>query len=300
MLKNKAAQPLLTVFTPTFNRLSTLVRTYESLCAQTSGNFRWLIVDDGSSDNTREAVEGWQAENLIEIQYIYKENGGMHTAHNAAYDSITTELNTCIDSDDAMPPDAVEQIERCWEKHRGSGAIGIIGLDFDMNGRLIGTPQPKGVASATFSDFYFKHHAGGDKKFVYLTEVMKRVDRYPEFEGEKLVPLSFKYVQADKFGELLLLDKALCRVEYLPDGSSGTIVRQYFKSTQGFIAARKNMMLHSPYLRVRARESAHYVAESLIARNRRFIRSSPKPFLTALTLLPGIALYIMLRKKAGG
>ena len=84
---------ILTVFTPAYNRAHTLHRCYESLCRQKCKQFKWLIIDDGSSDNTKELVESWIKEDSgFEIIYHYKENGGMHTAHNAAYQLIDTEL----------------------------------------------------------------------------------------------------------------------------------------------------------------------------------------------------------------
>ena len=76
----------LTVFTPAYNRAHTIGRTYESLCRQTSKDFEWLVVDDGSKDNTRELVENWIKEGKIDIRYVYQENQGMHGAHNTAYD----------------------------------------------------------------------------------------------------------------------------------------------------------------------------------------------------------------------
>ena len=78
---------------------------------QTSKDFIWLIIDDGSTDNTKELVDGWIKENKIEIRYYWQENQGMHGAHNTAYELIDTELNVCIDSDDYMPDDAVEKIK---------------------------------------------------------------------------------------------------------------------------------------------------------------------------------------------
>ena len=101
----------LTVFTPAYNRAHTLPRTYESLCSQNCKDFCWLIIDDGSIDNTAQLVKGWmEKDNGFKIQYIYKENGGMHTAHNIAYENITTELNVCVDSDDCMAEDGVAKI----------------------------------------------------------------------------------------------------------------------------------------------------------------------------------------------
>ena len=90
----------LTVFTPSYNRAYTLNKCYESLKRQTSQDFIWLIIDDGSSDNTKELVDKWIKEDKINIKYIYQKNQGMHGAHNTAYENIDTELNVCIDSDD--------------------------------------------------------------------------------------------------------------------------------------------------------------------------------------------------------
>ena len=99
----------ITVFTPAYNRAHTLPRTYESLKRQNNKNFIWLIIDDGSIDNTQELVDQWiKEDNDFIIQYIYKENGGMHTAHNVAYQNITTELNVCIDSDDCLADNAID------------------------------------------------------------------------------------------------------------------------------------------------------------------------------------------------
>ena len=124
----------LTIFTPAYNRAHTIERMYESLCRQKCKDFIWLIVDDGSSDNTRKIVEEWiKRDNEFEIQYVYKENGGMHTAHNVAYQNIYTELNVCIDSDDELAEDAVSKILDKWSKVCHQGYAGIIALDADMN-----------------------------------------------------------------------------------------------------------------------------------------------------------------------
>ena len=127
----------LTVFTPAYNRAHTIHRTYESLCRQSCKDFIWLIVDDGSSDNTGDLVREWQErDNGFRIEYVYKENGGMHTAHNTAYEHIFTELNVCIDSDDALHEGAVEHILSLWAEKGGPAhpeIAGIIGLDADMN-----------------------------------------------------------------------------------------------------------------------------------------------------------------------
>ena len=138
----------LTVFTPTFNRAYTLHKCYESLKRQSSKDFVWLIIDDGSSDNTKEIVYKWINENEIEIRYYYQKNQGMHGAHNTAYELIDTEINTCIDSDDYMTDYAVERIVDFWKKNKERGLAGFVALDAYENGEIIGTKLP--------SNFYEK------------------------------------------------------------------------------------------------------------------------------------------------
>lgn len=167
----------LTIFTPTYNRAHTLPRTYESLCKQKNKDFVWLIIDDGSSDNTEELVKNWQKENSdFTIEYVKKENGGMHTAHNVAYKNIHTELNMCIDSDDCIAENAVEKILNKWDKIREQGYAGIIGLDADFNGKVIGKEFPVDMKETTLSSYYTKG-GFGDKKLVYRTDV---IQKYPE------------------------------------------------------------------------------------------------------------------------
>ena len=145
----------LTVFTPAYNRAQTLPRTYESLVRQDCKDFIWLIVDDGSTDQTKELVQKWQTEDAgFEIRYIYKSNGGMHTAHNIAYENIDTELNVCIDSDDCLADGSVRKILLTWEKVKNKGYAGIIGLDADLEGRIIGKGFPDGLEETTLTEYY--------------------------------------------------------------------------------------------------------------------------------------------------
>ena len=122
--------PLLTVFTPAYNRADTLPRLYESLRRQTCGDFCWLVIDDGSTDGSAGLVAHWRkTETAFPITYVYKENGGLHTAYNEAIANIDTELCVCIDSDDFMPDDAVERILSFWAAHGSEEVAGIVGLD---------------------------------------------------------------------------------------------------------------------------------------------------------------------------
>lgn len=280
----------LTIFTPAYNRAHTIGRTYESLCRQTCKDFEWLIVDDGSSDNTRVLVEGWIKENRIPIRYIYQQNQGMHGAHNTAYRNIETELNTCIDSDDYMPDDAVEKIITFWKRNGSNRYAGLIGLDQTEDGKIIGTKFPEDMNSTTLYRFYARG-GKGDKKLVYRTEVIRQYPEYPLFEGERYVGLIYKYLLVDQDYELLVLNKPLVTVEYQEDGSSRNIYKQYWNNPKGFSFLRKVEMKFIPNWKRKFVSCIHYVSSSLRCGNRCFIKESPLPILTILAIPLGYALY---------
>lgn len=287
---------MLTIFTPAYNRAHTLPRTYESLCNQTNKNFIWMIIDDGSTDNTKDIVKEWQsADNGFEIQYLYKQNGGMHTAHNMAYENIKTDLNVCIDSDDMMPVDAVEKIIDFWDKYGSDNVAGIVALDADMQGNVLGTELPKDIKQTTTTKLYGKFGVTGDKKFIYRTDVINSVPSYPEFEGEKLVPLGYKYMLVARSYEMLLMDDIVCLVDYQPDGSSNTIFKQYLQSPRGFAIENIASMQYSYSFFDRTKSTIHYIAECRIAKDKFWLKNSPKKFITLLLYPLGFAVEKYIR-----
>lgn len=288
----------LTIFTPAYNRAHTLPRTYDSLVGQNCKDFIWLIVDDGSQDNTAEMVRQWQtADNGFEIRYVYKENGGMHTAHNLAYALIDTELNTCIDSDDALAPGAVKKILEKWNRVKALGYAGMIALNADFDGNVIGKGFPDGMVSTTLTEYY----AGGgfgDKKLIYRTDVVKQYPPYPVFEGERYVGLAYLYRQIDQAWNLAVLNDVVCNVEYQLDGHTSGMWREYVRSPRGFAEWRKLCMRYPISTKRLVMDCVHYVSSSLIAGNKRFITESPKKVLTILCIAPGWILCRYTRRKA--
>lgn len=288
---------MLTVFTPTYNRAHTIERTYESLCRQTCKDFEWLIIDDGSSDDTKELVERWMKENIIPIRYIYQENQGMHGAHNTAYKNIHTELNTCIDSDDWMPDDAVEKIVLFWKKHGSKDVAGFMGLDATEDGKVIGDRFPGGLKKTTLRGYYEELKGTGDKKLVYRTSVICNVPEYPLFEGERYVGLVYKYHMVDELSSLLVSNDVYVIVDYQDDGSSRGMWRQYWNNPQGFAFLRKFDMQQTHLWTRRIMDNIHYVSHSIRNKNWRFVQESPQFVLTILSILPGLILYFYTRHK---
>ena len=290
----------LTIFTPAYNRAHTLPRTYESMCRQACKEFIWLIVDDGSQDNTAELVKQWQSQdNGFEIRYVYKENGGMHTAHNTAYEHIDTELNTCIDSDDKLAPGAVEHILAKWEQVKGCGYAGIIALDSDFDGNVIGKGFPEGMTETTVIGYY-SAGGSGDKKLIYRTEIIKKYPPYPVFEGEKYVSLAYKYRLIDQTFKMAVLNEVVCHVEYQPDGSTGTMWRQYLKNPKGWMFWRKVCMQYPESKKRLIVDCIHYCSSSIIAKNKHFVSESPRKVLTMVCIPFGLILSFVVKRKAKG
>ncbi|MDY3943925.1 MAG: glycosyltransferase family 2 protein [Alloprevotella sp.] len=281
----------LTVFTPAYNRAHTLGRTYESLCRQTLQDFCWLIIDDGSTDGTKELVAQWMGENRIEMRYIYQENQGMHGAHNTAYANITTELNTCIDSDDYMPDDAVERIVKFWREKGDISFAGFVGYDIDTKGNVIGTTFPTDMVTTTLIDYY-QRGGQGDKKLVYRTEVVKQYPNYPLFKGERYVGLNVLTMQIDADYRLLVLNEPLVIVDYQEDGSSRMMWKQYWDNPQGFLYTREINLRYSMPFKRRIRLCIHYVSHALRAKQLYRIVTSPAPWLTIPLLPIGICLFL--------
>lgn len=281
----------LTVFTPSYNRAYTLHKCYESLLRQTSKDFTWLIIDDGSSDNTKELVDSWINENKIEINYIYQENQGMHGAHNTAYKNIKTELNVCIDSDDYMPDDAVEKIISFWNKNKRSDLAGIMALDAYTNRKVIGDKFPNELKESTYFDIYNKYGLKGDKKLIYRSELTIQCP-YPIFEGEKYVSLAYKYAKLDSKYKLALMNEVVCNVEYMEDGSSLNMLKQYRRNPKGFAFIRiDNMKNPKASLKFKFKECIHYVSSSFISKNKNYLKETPCKILTVLAIPAGYVLY---------
>ena len=260
----------LTVFTPAYNRAHTLGRTYDSLCRQTCKDFKWL--------------------------YIYQENQGMHGAHNTAYKHIDTELNTCIDSDDWMPDDAVEKIVSFWKENGSENYAGIVGLDITEDEHVVGSVFPKDMKETTLQGFY-ESGGSGDKKLVYRTAVINQYPDYPIFPGEKYVGLAYKYMLIDQDWKLLTLNKPLVIVEYQPDGSSFSMYKQYWSNPRGFAFFRTTEMMTTHKLKRQFIVCAHYVSSCIISKNWKFVSESPKKLMTILAIPAGIMLFLLIRHK---
>ena len=233
-------------------------------------------------------MSGWIDEGKFSIRYIYQENQGMHVAHNTAYRNITTELNTCIDSDDYMPSNAVALIISTWRTRSNSTVAGIIGLDVSVNGEIIGNQLPERIDVIKFSDTRIK----GDKKIVLRTDLAKSFPEYPVFSGEKYVGLGYKYQLIDQKYSWIALNEPLVVVEYQKDGSSYNMFRQWWNNPRGFAFIHNEDLKYVKSFKRRLMVATHYVSHCLRAKRFSEIINSNDPLLTTLCILPGSLLFL--------
>ncbi len=289
----------ITVFTPTFNRAYCLHRAYESLCRQSCKEFEWLVIDDGSSDNTAELIHQWQDEGSIRIRYIRQENQGMHGAHNTAFRNIDTELCLCLDSDDMLTDDCVEFVLAFWEEHahQHEQVAGFIALDGYISGGIIGTQFPEEVEVAHENWLRETQGVCGDKKIVFRTRIAQQAPEYPVFPDEKYGSMAYKNQFIDAKLPWLLVNRVIYLVEYLPDGSSLNMFRQYRRNLKGWDIARRSSMLHSLTQKRKFVECIHYVSNSIFLHKWNFLAASPLKLYTTLAIPFGIALNLLVRYK---
>jgi glycosyltransferase involved in cell wall biosynthesis len=181
-------KPLFTVFTSTYNRLKKIPRVYESLKAQTFRDFEWVIVDDGSVDHTDELVKTWQKEADFPIRYIWKENGGHHSAFNRGVEIAEGELFLQLDSDDTCFPQALETFAKVWRSIPDPEHFaGVTGLCVNPDGSLIGDVYPKVVIDSNSLEMHTRFRVKGEKWGFTRTDLLRR-HPFPMEKGVKWYP----------------------------------------------------------------------------------------------------------------
>lgn len=224
---------VLTIFTPTYNRAYILPKLYQSLCLQSNQNFMWLVINDGSTDNTNDLVESWIKENKISIQYITTENGGKQRAHNCAVEACETELFCCVDSDDFLTSNAIEEILCHWENVKNDETLaGVVALRGKDENTPIGNKLPNNMVKSSLSDLYKKHGFKGDTMLIFRTDILRQFP-FVVCEGEKFMGEGYVYIQIDQKYSLSLLNRILYICQYLDDGytnNTNNLIRNNPKS----------------------------------------------------------------------
>lgn len=214
---------MVSVFTPAYNRAHTIGRLYDSLCKQSCKDFEWIVVDDGSSDNTSELVTNYKLQNTtFSIRLFPQENGGKHRAINRGVQEARGELFFIVDSDDYLTSDAIAWIASTYPQIKGNDAFaGLSGLRIHPDGTKIGGGENFGVVDIDAIQFRNKLHIPGDMAEIYRTEVLKQYP-FPDFPGEKFCSEGVIWGRIAKKYKLRYFYKGIYICEYLDGGLSAT------------------------------------------------------------------------------
>ena len=268
---------MITVFTPTYNRGYLLNRLYQSLCRQNYKEFEWIIVDDGSLDDTSSIVNIIQDKHPcgdFSIVYYKKENGGKHTAVNTGLQKANGDLFFIADSDDILPPNALHTVAEVWEQTKYDNSIGgICGFDGDINdGSIIGTGFPEevhllnielsnhiniGYIDATTRDVRFKLKVDGDMKEVFRTSVLREFP-FPEINGERFCPEVLVWNRIASKYKLRHINKIIYLVEYQQDGITSAITRSRMNSPIASTMTYAEMLDYNISLKWKIRSAINY------------------------------------------
>ncbi len=210
----------ITIFTPTYNRAYILNKLYESLCNQKYRDFEWLIVDDGSTDNTKELIKGYIKEKRINIKYFYQENSGKHIAINNGVQNAQGDIFFIVDSDDYLCESALLNIKNCFDKLNNNNKIaGIGGLRIHEDGTIIGKTFSKRKQFIDSSSIdRRKYNILGDKAECFYTNILKNY-KFPKIEGEKFISEAYIWNKIAQDGYLIRwynIPFIVC--EYIDDG----------------------------------------------------------------------------------
>ena len=262
---------MITVFTPAYNRGHLLPRLYESLCRQTFKDFEWVVVDDGSSDDTRSVVEKFSVSGFElsgdkaqpfnpqpstlnpdfktqnsklktnSIRYFYQENGGKHRAINRGVREARGDIFFIVDSDDFLFPDSLEAIAEEFKQIKDDESFcGVSGMRGYSATEKIGTPVKFDHIDCTIMESSYKYHIYGDKAEAFKTDVLRRFP-FPEYEGEKFCPEALVLNRISKYYKIRYFDKIIYQCEYLPDGLTSKISRLLECNVKSTMVAYKEM-----------------------------------------------------------
>jgi glycosyltransferase involved in cell wall biosynthesis len=261
-----------TVFTATYNRAHTLHRVFNSLCAQSLRDFEWLVVDDGSTDNTQELVASWAAAADFLIRYFKQNHAGKHFAHNLAVREARGRFFLPLDSDDACVPNALERMMYWWNTippDQRSAFCGVTGLSIDQHGKLVGNRFPSEPLDATMRDLLYVHRTRGERATFRLTKILQNYF-FPEIALGQYVPEGIVWLDIAKKYKNRAVNEVF-RIYYVDDAETGATV------------SKKKIGSHAL--------GRWYYYEWLLNNDLEYFFKSPVPFLKAAIMLPIVARY---------
>lgn len=284
---------VLTIVTPTFNRASTLLKCYESLMQQSCLAFDWLIVDDGSTDNTEAIVNQWISEcDKFPIRYIKKKNGGKASALNMAFDNLDTPYFCVLDSDDVLFSTAVESFLNEREKSDGDEkCCGIMGFRSNEDGTVMGgKPVPTSKGRITMIDI-LNERFRTELFCFYKSSVVKHL-RFPQFPNEKFVSPQWLDFELSRNYYFVPSDKQYCICVYIADGLTRNKKKIIVRNPHGYTAVKRQSFEFSNYLNLSVKHGLMYDCGCIIGKDKEWLNNSPQKLLSIFLMPFAYLIYI--------
>jgi len=291
----------LSIVTPSYNRAHTLPKCYESLLSQTDYDFEWIIVDDGSSDNTKEIAQTFMDNGNFPVRYFHKDNGGKHTALNLGFAVAKGELSMVLDSDDQLLPDAVEIIRKLWRKYaRQEKIAGMSFLKCFSDGEVIGDKFPCDEFISDHIQCRINRGICGDKVEVYRTEVLRKYP-FPVFEGENFMGESVLWNRIANDYQTVYVNRKIYMCEYLQGGLTKLGRGLRIKNPLGGMMASNIQLAAKTNVKNKIKQGLLYNCYGFFAKKKplEIIRSSNSMLFSLLLLPGGYFLYRYWKKKYG-
>ena len=289
--------PILTIITPTYNRGNLIKRCFDSLCAQTNKAFEWIVVDDGSADNTEEVIRSFVPTDFS-ITYIRKENGGKHTALNAAHLYIQGKYVLFVDSDDFLVENAVQDIFDGWKRFYNQHDIGIITF---LKGRCVNEPNctaPDTCIPVEILRYNRTIIHSSDCCEVIRTDLFLKYP-FPVFEGERFVAECALWNRVAQTHKCVYINNVIYICEYLEGGLSDSGRAMRIRNPRGGMFTSELRMGSNNYLNQRIKYGLLYCCYGFFAgkKARDILQGAKYKLLTALCLVPGYIIYRYWKKK---
>ena len=283
----------ISILTATYNRAKLLTQLYKSLKynLKCDVDFEWLIMDDGSTDETKKIVEQFIDEKLVDIKYFYQENQGKMSAINNLVPKANGDLIIECDSDDFFTEDAFEIIKEEYEKNKDEKDIyALCFLKYDTNGKNMGKDFKK--EKTTMFDLYFKEGEDGEKALVYFSDIRKKY-KYKLEHNEKFVTEARMHHEMDLNYNILCVNKAIMICEYQQEGYSKNIIEQFKKNPYGYYEYFKEILerdFSGVKFNKRLYVIKHYILFSYLTKRyqRKDIKTFSNKLLYYILLIPGI------------
>ncbi len=283
----------ITVLTPTYNRQEYLERLYKSLTMQTSKDFEWLIIDDGSTDNTETVITKFIKEDVIKIKYFKKENGGKHTALNFAYDILNTRLTFIVDSDDYLVPEAIEKIIYYDKKYEEKDLCAFVFQKGKSKTESIAKSFGNKEQIGTYANFIINQNRfSGDKAEVFITEELVKY-KFPEFKNEKFVSEACIWAKVCSDKNMLFINEIIYICEYLEGGLTDSKYKLIFENPYAGRYYAEEFIKSKYSLKVRIKSSIRYNAFKILIGKTNKRETNKKYIINYFTILPAYLLVLI-------